>query len=442
MHERSPPNSPNIRQAEFSEPHISRNALQVVSELHKAGFEAYIVGGCIRDLMLGLKPKDFDVATSATPEEIKQVFRNCRLIGRRFRLAHIRFGRELIEVATFRASQQNTPMDSETKALDTPKSRAQTNAHGMLVRDNVFGNVEEDAIRRDFTVNALYYEPVSGSVIDHTKRAFEDFENKQLSLIGDPETRYREDPVRMIRAIRFMAKLAFSLEEASEKPIKSLAPLLSNIPPARLFEEVLKLFQNGKAHITYTLLRQYELFKFLFPLTEKFADDNQPFGKMIELALKNTDIRIAAGKPVTPAFLYAVFLWRPVLNRLEQLMGKKNPLFPTLTKASHQILQEQGYATSIPKRHVMAIREIWELQYRLPKRGGKRADALMAHPRFRAAYDFLLLREECGELEPGLGDWWTKYQERSSSERSEMLENLPDSARRRPRRKKRAGSNN
>jgi len=353
----------------------------------------------VRDLLLGREPKDFDVATDATPEQVKEVFRNCRLIGRRFRLAHVHFGREIIEVATFRGAQ-------------TEPSSEHQNDDGMLLRDNVYGTIEEDALRRDFTVNALYYNIQDFSVIDYAG-GVADLEAGVLRLMGDPETRYREDPVRMLRAIRFMAKLGFVLEAATEKPIWGLGDLLQGVPAARLFEEVLKLFMGGTAATAFEKLRHYDLFAQLFPDTDvALAEQEEEFPHTLVLqGLLNTDARVRDDKPVTPAFLFAVLLWEPVRLRALALQEDGLAPYPALQQASAEILERQLRRVSLPKRFSTPMREIWALQSRFEHTRGKRPARLAAHPRFRAAYDFLLLRTQAGEVSQKLADWWTEYQQ-------------------------------
>ncbi|WP_346796393.1 polynucleotide adenylyltransferase PcnB [Halomonas sp. Bachu 37] len=394
-----------------SRQHFSEAALKVLYRLHKAGFDAYLVGGCIRDALLGKMPKDFDVATNATPEEVRDLFRNSRLIGRRFRIVHVRFGREVIEVTTFRGK----PSDEHGGHL------AQQSDAGLLLRDNVWGSIEEDAIRRDFTINALYYSIADFSIHDFAG-GVRDIESRTLRLIGEPETRYREDPVRMLRAIRFAAKLDFTLDPATEAPLADCAPLLLQIPPARLFDEVLKLFMAGHGLATFRLLSEYGLFAMLFPEAEEAMVDLPWFEGMIELALENTDKRIAEERPVTPAFLLAAFLWAPVLQRQAIFEQEGMPAIPALQAAAQQVISRQLQHTSIPKRFGMPMREIWELQQRLPQLRGKRAFQTREHPRFRAAYDLLLLREQAGELEPGLGDWWTAFQKGDEHEQRRLLQ--------------------
>lgn len=393
---------------------LSENALKVVTRLKEAGFESYLVGGCVRDGLLGLEPKDFDVATSATPDEVRALFRNARIIGRRFRIVHVRFGREIIEVTTFRGQHS----DGEDN------HQSQQSEDGMLLRDNVWGSIDQDAIRRDFTVNALYYDAQDDSIHDWTG-GFDDLKHRTLRLIGDPEVRYREDPVRMLRAVRFAAKLGFTLAPETEEPIHLLAPMLLQVPPARLFEEVLKLFLSGHAVATYQGLREQGLFAMLFPATFD-ALSVQPWAEdMIHQALANTDQRLAQGKPVTPAFLYAALLWPAVVMDTQALLDEGIPALPAHQQAAQQVILRQLQHTSIPKRFSLPMRDIWDLQQRLPRRRGKRADQALEHPRFRAGYDFLLLREHAGELEPGLGEWWTAYQAVDTDQRREMIGALP-----------------
>ena len=367
--------------------------------LKDMGYEAHLVGGGVRDLLLGREPKDFDVATDATPEQVKEVFRNCRLIGRRFRLAHVRFGGEIIEVATFRAGQ---PVEDQ--------GEHQTD-NGMLLRDNVYGNIEEDALRRDFTVNALYYNIRDFSVIDYAN-GMQDLRDGLLRLMGDPETRYREDPVRMLRAARFSAKLGFRIEPATEAPMHALADLLAEVPAARLFEEVLKLFLSGHAVGSFEKLRQHGLFGQLFPDTEAaLATQEHEFPHTLVLkGLENTDARVTEGKPVTPAFLFAVLLWEPVRLRWLALQGEGVAPYAALHAATGDILDRQLTRVSIPRRFSTPMREIWTLQSRFVHTKGKRPHRLAAHPRFRAAYDFLLLRVAAGEADPELAQWWTDFQ--------------------------------
>ncbi|HEY9148121.1 MAG TPA: polynucleotide adenylyltransferase PcnB [Gammaproteobacteria bacterium] len=392
-----------------SRANISENALKVLYRLSKAGYEAYLVGGGVRDLLLGREPKDFDVATSATPEEVKRLFRNCRLIGRRFRLAHVHFGRDIIEVATFRAAHE-------------AGSDAQVNDSGMLVRDNVYGSLEEDAWRRDFTVNALYYNIRDFSVVDYTG-GMADLERGYMRMIGDPRERFREDPVRMLRAVRFAAKLGFRIDEETEAAIRELGYLLEEVSNARLFDETLKLFLGGSAVETYELLRHYRLFGQLFPETDScLAEEKNHFPHTLLLqALDNTDQRIRQDKPVTPAFLYAALLWEPVRREFDLLRQRDIPPIQAMQMAGDVAFARQVPRVMVPKRFSLQSREIWEWQERLKRNSGKRALQMMEQSRFRAAYDFLLLRAANGEASQELADWWTEFQRANESQRNSML---------------------
>ncbi|AJD49598.1 poly(A) polymerase [Isoalcanivorax pacificus W11-5] len=424
---------------DISRQDFSRAALHVLYGLKDAGFEAYLVGGCLRDILTGIKPKDFDVVTNAHPEEIERVFRGARIIGRRFRLVHVRFKGEVIEVATFRA------VTGQEEDEDDRHSRR--SAGGQILRDNVYGTIEEDALRRDFTCNALYYDIRDFSLHDFAD-SLRDIEHRTLRLIGDPEQRYREDPVRMIRAVRFAAKLDFSIDPATEEPLARLAPLLQQVPSARLFEEVLKLFLSGQGQRTFALLQKHHLFDALFPATAEALDDDDGASdlKLIHAAMRNTDRRLAQEKPVTPAFLFAVLLWPALRRRVSFYLGHGMPPLQAMNKAAGQVIADQVGIVAIPRRYSAVVREIWDLQSRLPRRAGNRAAALMEHPRFRAAYDFLLLREEAGEIKPGLGEWWTRFQEAGDEARDDMLAGLgrqdsgPQNApRKRRRRRRRSG---
>jgi len=384
----------------ISRKNISRAALKVLYRLREQGFEAYLVGGGVRDLLLAQHPKDFDLATNALPEEVYKLFRNSRMIGRRFRLVHVFFSGHIVEVATFRSPQ-----------MDTNEADLLHSEEGMILRDNIYGTLEEDVWRRDFTVNALYYNISDFSVIDYVG-GLKDLENRCLRMIGNAELRYREDPVRMLRAIRFAGKLGFSIHPETEKPIYELGNLVRNVPAARLFEEFLKMFLTGHAVVNFQLLRHYELFKILFPKTEEaLMGGNETFVQTFILnALKNTDKRVMEEKPVAPPFLWATLLWYPVRLETRKRILSGTPELPALLEAIEMVLKEQQKSIAIPKRFTRMIREIWILQVRLAKRGGYRAKLLFSHARFRAAYDFLILRLESGEkeLEP-LVSWWTEY---------------------------------
>ncbi len=431
----------------ISRKHISRGALDVLYGLQKGGFEAYLVGGGVRDLLLGKHPKDFDVATNATPEEVRGLFRRSRIIGRRFRIVHVMCGAETIEVTTFRGNHGPAEEIEEFEDRKSGQSAAASES-GMLLRDNVYGTVEEDAIRRDFTVNALYYTVKDFTVHDFAN-GMDDLRNRVLRIIGDPERRYREDPVRMLRAVRFAAKLDFALAPTTAEPIPRLAELLQDVAAARMFDEVIKLLMCGHGVETFALMRQYGLFEPLFPMTEAAIREGDPYGLgIIQAALRNTDERIHQGKSVTPAFLYAALLW-PAQQRLcKRFEAEGDAPAVAFQRAAHEVLLDQGDFVTIPKRFSIPLREIWELQPRLPRRQGARAEATFAHPRFRAAYDFLLLREAAGENTGGLGKWWTEYQRGAPENREQLMHAARDAERgegaarkRRPRRRNRRYSN-
>jgi len=386
----------------ISRANISENALKVLYRLKNAGFEAYLVGGGVRDLLLGREPKDFDVATSARPEQVEEQFRNCRLIGRRFRLAHVRFGDEIIEVATFRAS--GAPDTDEEARLAHDET-------GRILRDNIYGTVEEDAVRRDFSVNALYYDIRDFSLQDFVD-GLPDLQAGVLRLIGDPEKRYREDPVRMLRAVRFAVKLGFKMHPGTEAPVAELAPLLADIPPARMFEEILKLFLYGFGLQAFEGLRHHGLFAQLFPRTEAaLATEEQGFPHVfIAKALESTDTRVQQEQPVTPAFLFAALLWEPVRQAARDLEAEGLHPSEALRRAADEVVAEQVTRVALPRRFSTPMTEIFQLQPRFAQRQGKRPQRLMTHPRFRAAYDFLVLRAQAGEIEPELAEWWTALQ--------------------------------
>ncbi len=418
----------NVTRAEFS-----KSALKVLYRLNKAGYQAFLVGGCVRDAMLELHPKDFDVATDATPEQVKALFGNCRLIGRRFRLAHVRFGREIIEVATFRAAAEHVDDDS---ALDQ---------QGRILRDNVYGTIDEDVWRRDFTCNALYYNIADFSIWDYVG-GVKDIERRRLVLIGDPELRLREDPVRMLRAVRFAAKLDFMIDAAVVEAMRHHARLLSNVPAARLFDEFLKLFQAGYAELTFDLLREHGLFAEMFPATEQELLGDEDFRRFVTAALQNTDRRVAAGKSVTPMFLLGVFFWLPVQKLAAELRSKdKMSESQALSLASYEIVAEQQRRISIPRRFTVPMREMLALQPRFAQRRGRRGMKLLEHRRFRAAYDFMLLRSEVGQFDADAAQFWTDVQTQSASERSDSFQmhakpvkNRPPRRRRRRRKKTQA----
>ncbi|MGB9429442.1 MAG: polynucleotide adenylyltransferase PcnB [Gammaproteobacteria bacterium] len=416
----------------ISRTQISENALKVLYRLKSAGYESYLVGGGVRDLLLGREPKDFDVATDANPEQVHTLFRNCRIIGRRFRLAHVQFGREIIEVATFRANRPATPDEQG----DTTDSR---HDNGRILRDNTYGTLEEDAFRRDFTVNALYYDIRDFSLKDYVG-GLADLRAGTLRLIGDPATRYREDPVRMLRAARFAAKLGFRLHPDTAAPITTLSPLLADIPPARLFEEILKLFLYGFGLQAFECLRHYGLLAHLFPRTDAVLDtEEQGFPHtFISKALTSTDVRVNEDKPVTPAFLFAALLWEPVRQRAALLETQGAHSGEALRRAADDIISEQIARVSLPRRFATPMLEMYQMQARFTQREGKRPLRLLAHPRFRAAYDFLVLRAEAGEVESELAQWWTEIQNFDADGQRSLLSTAPAGARRRSRRRRRS----
>lgn len=430
----------NRKKHGISRKQLDKSALDVLYGLKRAGYDGYLVGGCVRDLLLGLEPKDFDVVTNAEPDQIKSVFRQrCRLIGRRFRLAHVRFGRMVIEVATFRGQGDgNGRKDKFGRNGKSSGPARQVDDSGRLLRDNVYGSIDEDVWRRDFTVNALYYDIKTFSITDYAG-GLKDIKKGQIRLIGDPVTRYKEDPVRLIRAIRFAAKLGFKIEKKTEKPIKKLAPTLLDVSNARMFEEVLKLFHSGQAVEVFEKLRHYHLFEHLFPLTEQIlAEEKDGFPRMLVIeALKSTDNRIQNGKSVNPAFLFAAMLWEPMLERKQYFMDEGFAHQDAFYAAANDVLDQQVQRTAIPKRFTAQIRDIWNLQYRLPKRHGDRAQKLREHPRFRAAYDFLGVRAAAGEDDIAkVFDWWTEYQEKSPVEQVAFANEVEQ-----PRRKRRQRRN-
>jgi len=393
---------------------ISENALQVVQELQDAGYQAYLVGGCVRDLLLDMKPKDFDVSTDATPEEVKDIFkRNARIIGRRFRLVHVRFGYEVIEVATFRADA------SDRDKVD--RNEMSEGDQGQLLRDNVYGTIEEDVVRRDFRANALYYDSVNGEILDFMG-GIDDIRAGKLISIGDPKQRFTEDPVRMLRVIRFAAKLGFEMEPEALEMIEDQGKLLSHVSSARLFEEILKLFHGGAAFETYLLLRKYGLFKYLFPFTDQMAIDGVE--GMPERALQNTDKRIRAGKPVIPAFLFACMLWDPVKADAQVLMEDGSTESQAWRVAMNDGLRDQNQYVAVPRRLAEIILDIWNIHFRLIKRNPRMIKASLNNRRFRAAYDFLLLRTMVHEVDEEISEWWTQIQEVSAEERDEMISEI------------------
>ena len=408
---------------------LSRGAVGVLYDLKNAGHEAYLVGGCLRDLLTGSSPKDFDVVTSARPEEAHALLRRSRIIGRRFKLVHVRFGREIVEVATFRA------IGGEDDAVQD-RSHSDT---GQILRDNIYGTIEEDALRRDFTINAIYYNIADFCLYDYAG-GLADIKKQLIRLIGDPEQRYREDPVRMLRAVRFAAKLGFRIDPQTEAPIKKMASSLQLVPPARLFDEVVKVFASGHGLQALQLMETHGLLAVLFPeLAEIIADKSGTDRQLLEAALENTDARLARDQPVTPAFLYAVMLWPSLRRRVAHYVDQGMSRAQAMHEAQSEVISAQLQTIVIPKRFSLAMREIWDLQARLERRHLDRLDTLMSLSRFRAAYDFLLLREKVGEPTAGAADWWTRYQDADEKAREvlrgELRGNRKGNGRRRRRRK-------
>ncbi|MBK1820080.1 polynucleotide adenylyltransferase PcnB [Burkholderia orbicola] len=406
---------------------ISKNAVRVTDTLQQAGFRAFIVGGAVRDLLLGIAPKDFDVATDATPTEVQRLFRRARLIGRRFQIVHVQFGQDLIEVSTFRALV-DAPPEAAAATAEPPRRLKRdeldrrthaVDASGRVLRDNVWGEQHEDAARRDFTINAMYYDPSTQTVLDYHD-GMADVRARLLRMIGDPATRFREDPVRMLRVVRFAAKLGFEIEPHTREPIHALADLINNVPAARLFDEMLKLLLSGHALACLQRLRKEGLHHGLLPLLDVVLE--QPQGeKFITLALNNTDARVRAGKPVSPGFLFATLLWHDMRQRFEQYTAAGEIPVPALHRAMDDVLDMQTEKLAIHKRYSADMREIWGLQLRLEKRSGRSAMRLLEHQRFRAGYDFLLLRCESGELDAEVGQWWTDFIEGDAAAREALL---------------------
>ena len=455
---------------------ISPNALRVLYRLKEAGFQAFLVGGCVRDIILGRHPKDFDVATDALPDEVRRLFRNCRLVGRRFRLAHIVYGREVIEVATFRAasapppSEEPVPNREEDEAelladelasgaddpleatapLQAPEqftaadrggggrggSEQGPGGHrvqddrGRLLRDNMYGDIDEDVWRRDFTVNSLYYNIADFSIWDYVG-GLADIEARRLRLIGDAETRYREDPVRMLRAARFEAKLGFEIDRDSAAPIAQLRGLLTGVPPARLFDETAKMFLTGHGAESYRVLRKHGLFAVLFPVVDRYLEQHP--GSLVEdllvQGLQNTDRRVVEDKPVTPTFLYALLLYGPIAVQIEALPPQRWHEPQAILEACDRALREAQQRVSVPRRIALGVREMYALQPRLEGPRGRRALRLLEQSRFRAAYDLLILRASLGLANQETAQWWTTLQAAAPAEREQMVEAAPGAAR-------------
>lgn len=385
---------------------VSSNAVRVTQTLQKAGFKAFIVGGAVRDLLLSVKPKDFDVATNATPEEVKRLFRRAFIIGRRFQIVHVMFGQDLIEVTTFRGASEST---------------AQKDEHGRILRDNTFGKQHEDAARRDFTINAMYYDPATQTVLDY-HGGIADIRAKTLRMIGDPTERYREDPVRMLRVVRFAAKLKFNIDPATSAPISKMASLIDNVPTARIFDEMLKLLMSGHALACLQQLRQQGLQHGLLPLLDVVLE--QPNGeKFVTLALSNTDERVKQGKPISPGFLFASLLWHQVNQKWMHYQDKGEYPIPALHAAADDVLNRQTEKLALQRKITSDMRDIWAMQPRFERRVGKAPYKMLEHPRMRAGYDFLLLRCAAGEADEELGEWWTEFMSGDAGQREALLSN-------------------
>ena len=422
----------------ISRSNISSSALRVLYRLREGGYQAFLVGGAVRDLLLGISPKDFDIATDAHPEQVRKLFRNCRLIGRRFHLAHVRFGQEIVEVATFRAA--HTEVD-EDHAVDEPGMRVQ-DEHGRILRDNLYGSIEEDVWRRDFTANALYYNIEDYSIWDYVG-GVPDAQARVLRLIGDPETRYREDPVRMLRAARFAAKLGFTLAPGTEAPVPKLAYLLDGVPPARLFDEAMKLMLAGSAGASCNLLARLGLLSHLMPDVVAAVNEapDSPAARLVQLGLAGTDDRVREGKSVTPTFLFAVLLWPAILREAGAPRGPLPDDPAVLGPACDAVIARQLRRIALPKRFSLPMQDIVMMQPRFDRRSGRRAARFLEHPRFRAAYDFMLLRAASGEVDPEVADWWTRLQDMGPDDRIAEVERQPraadDAPRSRTRRRRR-----
>jgi poly(A) polymerase len=403
---------------------ISSCALRTTQTLQRHGFAAFVVGGAVRDLLLGRKPKDFDIATNATPEEVRGLFRRSRVIGRRFRLVHVMCGPEIVEVSTFRGS--NPVEDAGERVADE---------HGRILRDNVFGTQEQDATRRDFTINALFYDPTSQEIWDY-HGGVPDLLKRRLRMIGDPEKRYREDPIRMVRAVRLAASRGLEIEAATRRPIRRLAGLLAHVPPSRLLDEMLKLLLSGHAAEGVAQLRREGLHHGVLPLLDA-AMGRAAGERFVVAGLEATDERVRAGKPVMPGFLFAALLWPEVLAEWKVLEEKGGSPIPALYQAMDHVMRAQAGKLAIPHRFAADMREIWAMQPRFLQRAGKRPYRLLEHPRFRAGYDFLRLRCASGELDHTLGEWWERFQHAGEAERAQMLVTEGEPRRRRRRRRRR-----
>ncbi len=427
---------------------ISPNALRVLYKLKEGGYQGFLVGGCVRDLLIGIEPKDFDVATNALPEEVRRLFRNCRLVGRRFRLAHVYFGREIIEVATFRAGSApppgDEPLSEDVDDIDIEAGESDqdvspevipeaeiddgsrvVDAEGRILRDNTYGTIDDDVWRRDFTANALYYNIADFSIWDFTD-GMDDIKAKRLRLIGDPETRFREDPVRMLRAARFVAKLGFELDPATAAPMSSLQPLLASVPPARLFDEALKLFLTGHGVASLQALRRFGLLAALLPSVDAVLSrtPGSPIERLLDIGLANSDARVRADKPVTPTFLFAVLMYGPIGAAIERAPAQRWHDIATIVDAVDRAFRELLHTVAVPRRFSLGVREMFAFQPRLEQPRGRRALRLIEQPRFRAAYDLLMLRADAGLAARATADWWTRLQTVSPEERITMADAL------------------
>lgn len=409
---------------------VSANAIRVTSTLQQAGFKAFLVGGAVRDLLLGIKPKDFDIATNATPEQVKRLFRRAFIIGKRFQIVHVMFGQDLLEVTTFRgASSDGAPKDE----------------HGRVLRDNTFGEQHEDALRRDFTINAMYYDPATQTVLDY-HGGIADIRNKTLRIIGVPEARFREDPVRLLRVVRFAAKLNFTIAQDTREPIAIMAPLINNVPAARVFDEMLKLLMSGHALACLQQLRKEGLHHGLLPLLDVVLE--QPMGeKFVRLALASTDDRVKQGKPVSPGFLFASLLWHQVLEKWTAYQAAGEYPIPALHLAADDVLNTQTDKLALQRKIASDMRDIWAMQPRFERRIGKSPYKLLEHLRLRAGYDFLLLRCASGEIDSEIGEWWTAFIDADGAGREELLTKKPGAAnegpaKKRPRRRSRSRAAN
>jgi poly(A) polymerase len=401
----------------LSRAQISEHALKVLYRLKSTGHEGFLVGGGVRDLLLHKKPKDFDIATDAKPEQIRKIFRNSRIIGRRFKLVHVFSRNEVVEVSTFRANAEvpHAPVDT----VDSDERPA------MVKSDNTYGTIEEDAWRRDFTVNALYYNIANFSVIDYTGGML-DLKHRMIRMIGDPEQRFHEDPIRILRAIRLAAKLNFTIHPQTEEPLLRLSGLLQHVPQARLLDEILKLFFEGNAALSYKRLCETKYFAVLFSATDAVLQQGKKstFARLIKLAIDETDSRFAEEKSLSPAFLIAVILWPVVQSKLQERVTKGDKLFKALSHSIGETISEQSEYCMLPRRMTVMIRSMWMLQYHLERRRINRVFRILHQQYFRAAFDLLLLRGKSGESVKPLGKWWEEFQQVDANERKKMVGEL------------------